>query len=309
MTTVALPRARRVSGAALPSVAPGVAITYLSVIVLLPLAALLWESRKGGFDAFWQAVSAPDAVAALKLTLGSALLVALINAVFGTLIAWVLVRDAFVGKGLVNSLIDLPFALPTVVAGLTLLTLYGPSSPIGLNITYTRKAVVLALMFETLPFVIRSVQPVLLELDREMEEAAASLGARGHVVFRRVVLPNTIFGITMALLMVRREFRGKALLSALIDLPFAVSPVIVGFTLILVYGQSGWFGSFFVDQGYPIIFSTPGIVLATMFASLPFVAREVIPVLREIGTEQEQAAATLGARSHQTFWRVTLPAI
>jgi sulfate/thiosulfate transport system permease protein len=124
-----------------------------------------------------------------------------------------------------------------------------------------------------------------------------------------VVLLNTMFGITMALVMVRREFRGKALLSALIDLPFAVSPVIVGFTLILVYGQNGWFGSFFLDHGYQIIFSTPGMVLATMFASLPFVAREVIPVLREIGTEQEQAAATLGSRPAQTFRRVTLPAI
>jgi sulfate/thiosulfate transport system permease protein len=125
-----------------------------------------------------------------------------------------------------------------------------------------------------------------------------------------IVVPlNTIFGITMAIVMVRREFPGKTLLSALIDLPFAVSPVIVGFTLILVYGQNGWLGSFFIDQGYPIIFSTPGMVLATMFASLPFVAREVIPVLREIGTEQEQAAATLGAHPHQTFRRVTLPAI
>jgi sulfate transport system permease protein len=120
---------------------------------------------------------------------------------------------------------------------------------------------------------------------------------------------NTIFGITMALLIVRRDFRGKALLSALIDLPFAVSPVIVGFTLILVYGMNGWFGQFFIDQGYPIIFSTPGMVLATMFASLPFVAREVIPVLREIGTEQEQAAATLGAKGWATFRRITLPAI
>ncbi len=125
-----------------------------------------------------------------------------------------------------------------------------------------------------------------------------------------IVVPlNTLFGITMAILMVRRDFHGKALLSALIDLPFAVSPVIVGFTLILVYGQNGWFGQFFIDQGYPIIFSVPGMVLATMFASLPFVAREVIPVLREIGTEQEQAASTLGARGWQTFRRVTLPAI
>jgi len=125
-----------------------------------------------------------------------------------------------------------------------------------------------------------------------------------------IVVPlNTLFGITMALVMVRREFRGKALLSALIDLPFAVSPVIVGFTLILVYGMNGWFGEFFVNQGYPIIFSTPGMVLATLFASLPFVCREVIPVLREIGTEQEQAAATLGASALTTFCRITLPAI
>jgi sulfate/thiosulfate transport system permease protein len=120
---------------------------------------------------------------------------------------------------------------------------------------------------------------------------------------------NTIFGITMAILLVRRDFPGKTLLSALIDLPFAVSPVIVGFTLILVYGQNGWFGSFFLNQGYQVIFATPGMVIATIFASLPFVAREVVPVLREIGTEQEQAASTLGARPWQTFRRVTLPAI
>ena len=192
MTTVTLPRRRTNPGAALPSVAPGVAITYLSLIVLLPLAALLWQTKKGGFHAFWQAISQPDAVAALELTLVASLLVAVINAVFGTLIAWVLVRDSFPGKNIVNSLIDLPFALPTVVAGLTLLTLYGPYSPIGLNITYTRIAVVLALLFETLPFVIRSVQPVLLEFDTDMEDAAASLGARGHTVFRRIVLPNLL---------------------------------------------------------------------------------------------------------------------
>jgi sulfate/thiosulfate transport system permease protein len=120
---------------------------------------------------------------------------------------------------------------------------------------------------------------------------------------------NTLFGITMAILIVRRNFPGKTLLSALIDLPFAVSPVVIGFTLILVYGQNGWFGSWFVDQGQPIIFAVPGMVLATMFASLPFVAREVIPVLREIGTEQEQAASTLGAKPLQTFLRITLPAI
>jgi sulfate/thiosulfate transport system permease protein len=222
MTTVALP-GRRASGAALPSVAPGVAITYLSVIVLLPLAALLWQTQKGGWHAFWQAVTAPDARAALELTLIAALVVAGINALFGTLIAWVLVRDEFRGKGVVNSLIDLPFALPTVVAGLTLLTLYGPDSPIGLNITYTRTAVVLALLFETLPFVIRSVQPVLLELDRDMEDAAASLGASAPTVFRRIVLPNLLPAILsgMALAFARAvgEYGSVVMLSG--NVPFS----------------------------------------------------------------------------------------
>jgi sulfate/thiosulfate transport system permease protein len=120
---------------------------------------------------------------------------------------------------------------------------------------------------------------------------------------------NTVFGIVAALVIVRRDFPGKALLNALIDLPFAVSPVVIGFTLILVYGQNGWFGSWLIGQGFQVIFAVPGMVLATIFASLPFVAREVMPVLREIGTEQEQAASTLGATPLQTFLRVTLPAI
>jgi sulfate transport system permease protein len=139
-------------------------------------------------------------------------------------------------------------------------------------------------------------------------DAVAALKLTLEIALIAVPL-NTIFGIMMALVMVRREFRGKALLSALIDLPFAVSPVIVGFTLILVYGLNGWFGSWFIDQGSPIIFAVPGMVLATIFVSLPFVVREVIPVLREIGTEQEQAASTLGATPLQTFQRITLPAI
>jgi sulfate/thiosulfate transport system permease protein len=121
---------------------------------------------------------------------------------------------------------------------------------------------------------------------------------------------NTIFGVLCALAIVRQRFRGRALLNALVDLPFAVSPVVVGLALILVYGRrDGWVGEWFAENGIQIIFSTPGMILATMFVSLPFVVREVIPVLREIGTEQEQAAATLGAGGFQTFFRVTLPAI
>jgi sulfate transport system permease protein len=129
-------------------------------------------------------------VAALRLTFLAALAVVAVNAVAGTLLAWVLVRDDFRGKSIVNALIDLPFALPTIVAGLTLLAVYGPKSPLGVNVAYTRAAVVLALLFVTLPFVVRAVQPVLLELDRDMEEAAASLGAPRLAIFRRVVLPN-----------------------------------------------------------------------------------------------------------------------
>jgi sulfate/thiosulfate transport system permease protein len=120
---------------------------------------------------------------------------------------------------------------------------------------------------------------------------------------------NTIFGIGAALLLARRRFRGRALLGALIDLPFAVSPIVVGLALILVYGNTGWLGGTLSSLGIQVIFSLPGMALATIFVSLPFVVREVLPVLRELGTEQEDAAATLGASGWQTFWRITMPAI
>jgi sulfate transport system permease protein len=129
------------------------------------------------------------AVKALGVTIGISVVVAVIAAVMGTIVAWVLVRDQFPGKRIINALIDLPFALPTVVAGLTVLALYGPDSPLGVHLAYTRAAVFVALLFVTLPFVVRSVQPVLLELDHEVEEAAASLGASNAVTFRRVILP------------------------------------------------------------------------------------------------------------------------
>ena len=161
----------------------------------MPLAALVWSSTKEGGRGFWDAVSAPEAVSALKLTLGASVAVALIGAVMGTITAWVLVRDEFRGKALVNAIIDLPFALPTIVAGLTLLALYGPSSPIRVDVAYTRASIVLAMLFVTLPFVVRTVQPVLLELDAELEQAARSLGATERQVFRRIVFPNVLPGI------------------------------------------------------------------------------------------------------------------
>jgi sulfate transport system permease protein len=120
---------------------------------------------------------------------------------------------------------------------------------------------------------------------------------------------NTIFGVGAALIIARGKTRGRGVLNALIDLPFVVSPVVVGLALLLVYGQGGWFGSVLQNNGIRIIYAVPGMVIATVFVSLPFVVREVAPVLREIGDEQEQAAATLGASSWQTFWRITLPSI
>jgi sulfate transport system permease protein len=165
---------------------------YLSVLVLLPIAALLAESTSGGLSAFWREVSNPEALAAIKLTLIVSALVVVVNAIFGTLVAWVLVRDEFSGKSIVNGVIDLPFALPTIVAGVVLLALYGKGSPIGIDIAFTRASVVLALLFVTLPFVVRSVQPVLEELDVSMEEAAASLGARPRTVLARIVLPSLL---------------------------------------------------------------------------------------------------------------------
>ena len=130
------------------------------------------------------------------------------------------------------------------------------------------------------------------------------------IIVALIAIPlNTIFGVGCALLLVRTEFRGKALINAIIDLPFAISPVVIGLSLFLVYSETGWFGTWLDANGFQVIFALPGIVLATIFVTLPFVVREVVPVLHEIGDEQEQAARTLGANWWQTFWRITLPAI
>lgn len=190
--TVAAPARKAGAAGGKEFLTRGAAIIYLSLIVLIPLAAVVWTSFGEGVGGFLRSISNPQAIAALKLTFVASLVVVAINVVTGTLIAWVLVRDSFRGKSIVNSLIDLPFALPTVVAGLTLLTLYGPKSPLGLNLAYTKAAIVMALLFVTLPFVVRAVQPVLAEIDLEMEEAAHSLGASPFTTFLRVILPNLL---------------------------------------------------------------------------------------------------------------------
>jgi sulfate transport system permease protein len=209
----------------------GTAVLYLSLIVLIPLAAVVLRSGKQGGDYFWRAVTTPDAWAALKLTVGGAAAVAVVNLVMGTVIAWVLVRDRFPGKAVVDTLIDLPFALPTIVAGLVLLALYGTQSPLGISVAYTRTGVGLALLFVTLPFVVRTVQPVLLELDRDAEQAAASLGASGWVTFRRIVLPNLmpamISGAGLAFVRALAEFGSTSLISGNLPGQTQVAAVVI----------------------------------------------------------------------------------
>jgi sulfate transport system permease protein len=219
-TLSAAPKSRR---AVAPGLSIGLSTLYLSLIVLLPLAALSWRAHG------WDAVSTSQGVSALRLTLGLSLVVALVNAVAGTAIAWSLVRDRFVGQGLVNALVDLPFALPTIVAGLTLLALYGPKSPVGINAAFTRWGLLLALLFVTLPFVVRTVQPTLFELDREMEDAAASLGAGRFTIFLRIILPSILpailSGVALAFARAVGEFGAVVLISG--NLPFKTEVVSV----------------------------------------------------------------------------------
>ncbi|MEQ1936866.1 sulfate ABC transporter permease subunit CysT [Mesorhizobium sp. CN5-321] len=186
-----------------PSVLPGFGLTlgfsivYLSLIVLIPLAGVVWRSTELGWPQFWSIATDARTLNALRMSFGGAVAAALINVLFGTLVAWVLVRYRFPGKRVIDAMVDLPFALPTAVAGIALTTLYAPNgwigallAPLGVKVAYTPLGVVLAMVFIGLPFVVRTVQPVMEEIDREVEEAAATLGARRLQTLRRVVLPG-----------------------------------------------------------------------------------------------------------------------
>jgi sulfate transport system permease protein len=170
----------------------GVALLWFSLLVLIPIAAIVVTAGDEGWHGYVDTLTNPQTWAAIELTVGQSILVTGINIVMGTMIAWVLVRDRFWGKRLLDVVIDIPFAMPTVVAGLVLLSLYGPRSPIGVNVSNTRTSVTLALAFVTLPFIVRTVQPVLAELDADVEEAAASLGASRLTTLRRIVLPAIV---------------------------------------------------------------------------------------------------------------------
>lgn len=252
----------------------GFVTTFLTVVVALPIAALVWSSRAGGLSDFWYWISAPESVSALKLTVAVAGLVALTNAVFGTLIAWVLVRDPFRGSPFVNAVIDLPFALPTIVAGLTLLTLYGPRSPIGAHIAYTRGAIVLALCFVTLPFVVRTVQPVLLELDTEMEEAAHSLGAGRIAVLRRIVLPNLLPGILSGVVLALARALGEIGSIVVIS---GNNPFHTEVASVFIFNQ--------IQSGYPEY----AAAVATVLLATAFVLLLAVGALRFFATRHERA--------------------
>jgi len=218
----------------------GIAMLWFSLLVLIPLIALVVTATAGGWDQYVTTLSNPQTWAAIRLTVGQALLVTLLNLVMGTAIAWVLVRDRFWGKSILDVIIDIPFALPTIVAGLVLLSLYGKDSPLGLEWANTERSVTLALAFVTLPFVVRTVQPVLEELEGDVEEAAASLGAKRFTIFRRIILPSLVpamaAGAALAFARAISEYGSLVLLSG--NLPFKTEVVSVRVLSFIENGNS-----------------------------------------------------------------------
>ena len=235
-----------ISGLALkrPSVIPGFglalgfALTYLGLIVLIPLAAMVIKAASLGLPGFWDIVSNPRTVAALRLSFVTSLLAASINAVFGVIIAWVLVRYRFPGKRLLDAFVDLPFALPTAVAGIALTAIYAPNgwigswlAPLGIKVAYTPLGILIALIFIGLPFVVRTVQPVLEEFDREIEEAAATLGARRDQTIFRVILPALIpailTGFALALARAVGEYGSVIFIAGNIPYVSEIAPLLI----------------------------------------------------------------------------------
>ncbi len=214
------------------------AITFIGLFVILPLVAITARSFEDGPARLWKDILQPDALFSVQLTCALAFMMILINAVMGTLTAWVLVRHSFPGKSIVNALIDLPFAIPTIVTGLMLVILYGPVSPIGrfltahgIEVIYAKPGIILALLFVTLPFVVRAVQPVLMEMDPEIEEAAMTLGANRWTAFRRVVMPSilpaVLTGSAQAFSRALGEFGSVVVVAGNIPFRTQVAPVYI----------------------------------------------------------------------------------
>lgn len=220
----------------------GIAMLWFSLLVLIPLSVIVARAATGGWDSYFDILRNDQTWAAVSLTVVQAAKVTVLNIVMGTVIAWVLVRDRFPGKAILNVIIDVPFALPTIVAGLVLLALYGPNSPLGINWAFTPSSVLLAFAFVTLPFIVRTVQPVLEELDADVEEAAASLGASRFTIFRRIVLPSLVpaifAGAALSFARAISEFGSLVLLSG--SRPFETEVVSVR---VLSFIENGSYGS------------------------------------------------------------------
>ncbi|MFN4167518.1 MAG: sulfate ABC transporter permease subunit CysT [Pannonibacter phragmitetus] len=227
-----------------PSVLPGFGltlaytVTYLTLIILIPLAALAWRAAGLGFDEFIRIASDPRTIGALRVSFGAAFIAALINLVFGLITAWVLVRYRFPGRGVIDAIVDLPFALPTAVAGIALTAIYAPNGPIGallapygIKIAYAFPGVVIALVFIGLPFVVRTVQPVLEDLDREVEEAAATLGAgRFKTIFRVLLpalLPASLTGFALAFARGAGEYGSVIFIAGNIPYVTEIAPLLI----------------------------------------------------------------------------------
>ena len=462
----------------------GVSVTMLACLVLIPLASIIWSAGRLSFSEFIQVVTSRQIMSGYQVSLSCAFMAALINVIFGVILAWILVRYEFPGKRLLDGMIELPFALPTAVAGIALTTLYSDQGWIGalfakagIKIAYTKAGITIAMIFVGIPFVVRSVQPVLEKLDRGYEEAAMMLGAGRARTFFKVILPeiypaalagfglafargigeygsvvfiagnipfktqiapllimskleqfkysdataiavvllaisfllmllinsiqiymqrfrdggengaslkkvvepyekdshrpvkgfliavsvlfmvvmmvlplalvvssalkegwaaymraildeytvkalkltvfatasavavNTVFGIFASILISKYYFRGRQFLAALIDIPFSISPVIAGLVFSLTFGNLGWMGGFLQAHNVKIVFAVPGVILATIFVTFPFVFRELLPVLQAQGKEEEEAAALMGAGKWKIFSRITFPHI
>lgn len=216
----------------------GYTLFYLGIIVLIPLSMLVFKTTTLGFAEFWETVTSPRTLAAYRLSFGTAFTAALVNAVFGPIVAWVLVRYDFPGKDWIDALVDLPFALPTAVAGIALTAIYAPNGwigrhalALGLKTAYSPLGIVLALTFIGLPFVVRTVQPVLEELDPALEEAAASLGADRWQVIRRVILPvllpSVATGFTMAFARALGEYGSVVFISGNMPMKTEIAPLLI----------------------------------------------------------------------------------
>jgi len=300
----------------------GFVLTFLALFLVLPLVAVFAEALRKGWETYLTALVEPDAWAAIKLTLLVAAIAVPLNLVFGVAAAWSITKFEFRGKQLLITLIDLPFSVSPVVAGLIYVLVFGAQGWLGpwlhahdIKIIFAVPGLVLAFLalFLVLPLVAVFAEALRKGWETYLAalvEPDAWAAIKLTLLIAAIAVPlNLVFGVAAAWAITKFEFRGKQLLITLIDLPFSVSPVVAGLIYVLIFGAQGWLGPWLQAHDIKIIFAVPGLVLATIFVTFPFVARELIPLMQAQGSDEEEAALTLGASGLKTFWHVTLPNI